>query len=149
MSQLCKRLSDCPSERLAQCRGVDVHAMPEEGPLQRAWKAGYDTGYYVKNPCHERDFVPSEHVRAVVEERTPQDYAIEHAGFLATAADQVLADYQAYTLAQMLADEGGDDGEAELADAIDEARDDLHEGLRNLREMAYEFRKRRDRAIPQ
>lgn len=92
---------------------------------------------------------PAEDVRAVVEDRTPQDYAIEHAGFLATAADQVLADYQAYSLAQMLSDEGGDDGEAELTDAIDEARDDLHEGLRNLREMAYEFRKRRDRAIPQ
>lgn len=91
----------------------------------------------------------AEDARAAVEDRTPQDYAIEHAGFLATAADQVLADYQAYTLAQMLADEGGDDGEAELTDAIDEARDDLHEGLRNLREMTYEFRKRRDRALPQ
>lgn len=92
---------------------------------------------------------PAEDVRAVAEERTTQDYAIEHAGFLATAADQVLADYQAYSLAQMLANEGGDDGEAELTDAIDEARDDLHEGLRNLREMTYEFRKRRARATPQ
>jgi len=64
-----KRVSNCPADRLAQCRGGDV--------------------------------------RAVVDERTVQDYAIEHAGFLANAADQVLADYQAYTLAQMLADEGG------------------------------------------
>ena len=112
MSNQAKRLSDCPAERLAQCRG---EGMP---------------------PAGGRLFDPS-----------PKDYAIEHASYLATAADQVLADYQAYTLAQMIANEGGDDGEEELTDAIDQARDDLHEGLSNLRSMTYEFRKRRDRAI--
>lgn len=55
----------------------DVRAVPEEGPLQRAWKAGYDTGYYVKNPCHDREFVPSEHVRSVVEEPLPFQYRVK------------------------------------------------------------------------
>ncbi|MDD1976970.1 hypothetical protein [Pseudomonas tussilaginis] len=79
-------------------------------------------------------------------ERDARDYAIEHAGFLADAADQVLADYKAYSLAQMLESEGGDDGGGELEDAVDAARDDLREGLANLRGMAYEFRKRRVRS---
>ncbi|MNJ40712.1 hypothetical protein D3C77_356120 [compost metagenome] len=79
-------------------------------------------------------------------ERDARDYAIEHAGFLADAADQVLADYKAYSVAQMLKSEGGDDGDGELEDAVDAARDDLREGLANLRGMAYEFRKRRVRS---
>ncbi|WP_323157938.1 hypothetical protein [Pseudomonas fulva] len=78
--------------------------------------------------------------------RDERDYAIEHAGYLADAADQVLADYQAYSLAQMLENEAGDDGDGEHEEAVDSARDDLHEGLANLRSMAYEFRKRRSQA---
>lgn len=78
--------------------------------------------------------------------RDERDYAIEHAGYLADAADQVLADYQAYSLAQMLENKGGDDGDGEHAEAVDSARDELHEGLANLRSMTYEFRKRRPRS---
>ncbi|MFK3718674.1 hypothetical protein ACI2J9_03630 [Pseudomonas fulva] len=80
--------------------------------------------------------------------RDERDYAIEHAGYLADAADQVLADYQAYALAQMLENEGGDDGDGEHAEAVDSARDELHEGLANLRSMTFEFRKRRPRSNP-
>lgn len=80
--------------------------------------------------------------------RDERDYAIEHAGYLADAADQVLADYQAYSLAQMLENEGGDDGDGEHAEAVDSARDELHDGLANLRSMTYEFRKRRPRSKP-
>lgn len=79
--------------------------------------------------------------------RDERDYAIEHAGYLADAADQVLADYQAYSLAQMLENEGGDDGDDEHAEAVDSARGELHEGLANLRSMTYEFRKRRHQAV--
>jgi len=78
--------------------------------------------------------------------RDARDYAIEHAGYLVDAADQVQADYQAYALAQMLEKEAGDDGDAEHEEAVDSARDELHEGLANLRSMAYEFRKRRAHA---
>lgn len=78
--------------------------------------------------------------------RDARDYAIEHAGYLADAAEQVVADYQAYALAQMLKSEGGDDGDGELEHAVDSARDELHEGLANLRSMTYEFRKRSSHA---
>ena len=78
--------------------------------------------------------------------RDARDYAIEHAGYLADAADHVLADYQAYSLAQMTKEEAGDDGAGEHEEAADSARDELREGLANLRSMVYEFRKRRPRA---
>lgn len=80
-----------------------------------------------------------------VQERSPKDYAIEHAEYMAASADQVIAEYQAYGLALMAVDEGGDDGESELFDTIDSAREDLQEALVTLRSRVYEFRKRRDR----
>lgn len=79
-------------------------------------------------------------------DRSPKDYAIEHAGYMATAADNVQAEYQAYSLAQLAVDEGGDDGADELAESVDAARDELHEALSSLRSMVYEFRKRENRA---
>jgi hypothetical protein len=82
-------------------------------------------------------------------DRSPKDYAIEHAEYLAAAADSLQDAYKAYSLAQMNIDEGGDDGESELVELVDGARQDLHEALNELRGMTYEFRKRRDRAIPQ
>ena len=75
-------------------------------------------------------------------ERSSQDYAIEHAEYMAKSADGVLAKFQAYGLALLAVDEGGDDGEGELFEAIDSARGDLQEALVDLRSMVYEFRKR-------
>ncbi|MGC5703012.1 hypothetical protein J4P02_22655 [Pseudomonas sp. NFXW11] len=75
-------------------------------------------------------------------ERSPKDYAIEHAEYMAKSADDVLEKFQAYGLALMAVDEGGDDGEGELFEAIDDARGDLQESLVDLRSMVYEFRKR-------
>ncbi|MDD0981334.1 hypothetical protein [Pseudomonas shahriarae] len=82
---------------------------------------------------------------AVLSERSPKDYAIEHAEYMAKSADDVLAQFQAYGLALLAVDEGGDDGEGELFENVDAARSDLQESLLNLRSMVYEFRKRRDR----
>jgi hypothetical protein len=79
-------------------------------------------------------------------DRSPKDYAIEHAEYMATAADHVMDEFQAYGLALLAVDEGGDDGEGELFDAIDSARQDLQEALVTLRGRVYDFRKRRDRA---
>lgn len=75
-------------------------------------------------------------------ERSNKDYAIEHAEYMAKSADGVLAKFQAYGLALLAVDEGGDDGEGELFEAIDSARGDLQESLVDLRSMVYEFRKR-------
>jgi len=75
-------------------------------------------------------------------ERSNKDYAIEHAEYMARSADDVLAKFQAYGLALLACDEGGDDGEGELLENIDSARGDLQESLADLRGMVYEFRKR-------
>ena len=75
-------------------------------------------------------------------DRSPEAYAIEHAEYMAKSADDVLAKFQAYGLALLAVDEGGDDGRGELFEAIDTARGDLEESLVDLRSMVYEFRKR-------
>lgn len=80
---------------------------------------------------------------AALPERSPKDYAIEHAGYMACSADHVIAEFQNYGLALMAADEGGDDGEGELFEAIESTRQDLQEALVELRSMVFEFRKRR------
>lgn len=81
-------------------------------------------------------------VAVVLDERSPQDYSIEHAEYMAKSADDVLAKFQAYGLALLAVDEGGDDGEGELLENIDSTRGDLQEALVDLRGMVYEFRKR-------
>lgn len=82
-----------------------------------------------------------------VHERSPKDYAIEHAEYMATSVDHVLTEFQRYGLALLAVDEGGDEGEGELFDAVDSARQDLQEALVTLRSRAYEFRKRQARTI--
>ena len=64
---------------------------------------------------------------------------------MAKSADHVLSEFQAYGLALMAVHEGGDDGEGELFEAIDSARQDLQEALVDLRSMVFEFRKRSNR----
>lgn len=81
-------------------------------------------------------------VAVVIPVRSPKDYAIEHAEYMAKSADDVMAKFQAYGLAIFAVDEGGDDGEGELLENIDSARGDLQESLVELRSMVYEFRKR-------
>lgn len=75
-------------------------------------------------------------------DRSPEAYAVEHAEYMAKSADGVLAKFQAYGLALLAVDEGGDDGEGELLENIDSTRSDLQEALVDLRSMVYEFRKR-------
>ena len=81
-------------------------------------------------------------------DRSPQDYAVEHAEYMAKSADDVLTKFQAYGMALLAVDEGGDDGEGELLEAIDSTRQDLQESLVDLRAMVYEFRKRSNLCTP-
>jgi hypothetical protein len=90
----------------------------------------------------DRVIVQPAPVAVLLPDRSLQDYAIEHAEYMAQSADDVLAKFQAYGLALLAVDEGGDDGEDELLENIDSARDDLQESLVDLRSMVYEFRKR-------
>ena len=97
---------------------------------------------YCNTPLYAEQPAP---VAVELPERSSQDYAIEHAEYMAQSADDVLAKFQAYGLALLAIDEGGDDGEGELFEAIDTARGDLQESLVDLRGMVYEFRKRSSR----
>ncbi len=92
---------------------------------------------------------PAEDVRAVGDERSQKDYAIEHAEYMATAADYVGEHFNAYGLALFEFDESDADDDSDMLEAIDSAREDLQESMTNLRHMVYEFRKRRARAIQQ
>ncbi|QLG93311.1 hypothetical protein HZF02_15655 [Pseudomonas yamanorum] len=119
--------------------------------LQRAFElGGTDDGSYLLEAAELCEVMrlyaeqPAP-VAVGVHQRSHKDYAIEHAEYMATTADHVMEEFQAYGLALMAVDEGGDDGEDELFDAVDSARQDLQEALVTLRGRVYEFRKRRDR----
>lgn len=75
--------------------------------------------------------------------RTPQDYAIEQAGYMAKAGEQLLEaiNEQADLLIRR---EESDDIEANTIEAAGEA---VSDAMSSLRLQIYEFRKRRDRAL--
>jgi hypothetical protein len=79
--------------------------------------------------------------------RTDADYAIEHAGYLATAAEQFITSIDEFDAAANALEEGTDDEtDDELKRALDhafEVRCDHRNGLANA---IYEFRKRAERA---
>ncbi|MCP1464414.1 hypothetical protein [Pseudomonas sp. S3E17] len=125
-----------PVERCYDVRAKMIIAFNEAkkagGDLDDALDAAYKSALrYSPNPLSAEE-----------PDRSPEAYAIEHAEYMAKSADQVLAKFQAYGLALLAVDEGGDDGEGELLENIDSARSDLQESLVDLRSMVYEFRKR-------
>ena len=119
-----------------------VVAAPDSTTERRAWYVD-DLRVLLAAPAEQPPAVGRE------PDRSPEDYAIEHAEYMAKSSDDVLAKFQAYSLALLSADEGGDDGEGELFEAIDNARSDLQESLVDLRSMVYEFRKRSSRCTSQ
>lgn len=76
-------------------------------------------------------------------ERTPTDYALEFAEYMAKGAEQLIEAVNALALAEQARDEGDGD---ELDAKVDEARQDCTEFLTGLRNDIYQFRTRRDRA---
>lgn len=78
--------------------------------------------------------------------RSPKDYAIEHAEYLAKSCEFLSGAYDEYGLALVAAEH--DDGDAdELLEAVQQARESLQEALVNVRGYVYEFRKRSARAL--
>lgn len=82
--------------------------------------------------------------------RTPRDYAIEHAGYLAKAAKgyiQAVNELSQVDLA--IEDDDGEDPKVgqDLQQQQDAAREQLSEATRNLHTCIFEFEKRRDRAV--
>ena len=82
-------------------------------------------------------------LRDELRERTPVDYAIEHAGYLVTAANQVIEARNELDALMMRQDEGGDVGDDEMQAAQEAVGDASHV----LRLAIHEFEKRRDRAL--
>lgn len=72
-------------------------------------------------------------------ERTPQDYAIEHAEYLAQYAERLL---DAINHLNAQCDE---DGDAFDSDALARAEEAVTEAFSSVRSGIYEFRKRRDK----
>lgn len=131
-----EQVAHMPVERCYDVRAKMIIAFNEAkkngGDLDDALDAAYKSALrFSPNP-----------LTAEQPDRSPESYAIEHAEYMAKSADDVLAKFQAYGLALLACDEGGDDGEGELLENIDSARGDLQEALVDLRGMVYEFRKR-------
>lgn len=76
-------------------------------------------------------------------ERTPQDYAIEHAEYMAQDAERLLD-----TINHLNA-QRDEDGDAFDSDALARAEEAVTEAFGSVRNGIYEFRKRRDRAAAQ
>lgn len=84
-------------------------------------------------------------------ERTPEQYAIEHGRYLASAARQFMDACNAVWSAQQSVDDDETDTENEAAgllNRLDEAKESQSEGWRALENAIYEFTKRADRAYP-
>lgn len=78
-------------------------------------------------------------------ERTPEQYAIEHAGYLATASADLCDKINALENLRLAAEES----DAEIDTAEEErAIEALSDARRAVRNAVYEFEKRRDRCQP-
>jgi hypothetical protein len=75
--------------------------------------------------------------------RTDKDYAIEHAGYLATAARNYMMAVGAEAVARM---DDENDGTEDTAEKVEQALESLSDAGRSLSGAIYEFEKRRDRA---
>lgn len=78
--------------------------------------------------------------------RTPTDYALEHAEYLAQSAELFIASTMALQKAEIALEEAAEPTD-DMGTAIEVARESLSDHLRGLESNVYEFRKRRDRAI--
>ena len=88
------------------------------------------------------DESPADSAGDVLRERTPTDYALEHAEYMAKDGDELLSALEALSAAELVLEESGEDDDGAVADA----RDAVWGRVRALRSGLYEFRKRRDRA---
>ena len=78
--------------------------------------------------------------------RSPKDYAIEHAEYMAKCVDRLSVCFDEYGMAIAAAELGEDEDEG-AQESVDETRGELQEALVDLRGYVYEFRKRSARAI--
>lgn len=79
-------------------------------------------------------------------QRTPTDYALEFAEYMAKGAEQLIDAVNALATAEQRRDEGCDDELIDLDDLVNQAQDECTEYLAGLRSDIHQFRTRRDRA---
>lgn len=75
------------------------------------------------------------------DERKPADFAIEHGEYLARRAETMIERVNALAEAELRREESDDDD-----GDVDDARGEVTEAMRSLRNGVYEFRKRAERA---
>ena len=92
-------------------------------------------------PSAQAERAPVVQAVQATSERTPQDYAIEHAEYMAVDGERLIAAINDFSKALQEVD----DGTANPSD-VDAARETLTEALGAMQSGIYEFRKRRDRA---
>jgi hypothetical protein len=78
-------------------------------------------------------------------DRTPTDYALEHAEDMAKTAERLLDAMNAADEARFMLEASNDEIHRQLSQEADDVRSEYRQALRN---KIYEFRKRRDRAAP-
>ena len=84
--------------------------------------------------------------------RTPEDYAIEHAEYMAVRAEHLLAAVQEHAAAHVAREDDGNDPDSDedissLNDRCERANEGVTEAMAKMRDGIHEFRKRKDRAL--
>lgn len=84
----------------------------------------------------------------VPSKRSAADYAIEHAGYLAEAANTLVDRLNAEAAARQAVDDAEDDSQGKAREEqLVAAVESTGEAMRSIRSRVYEFEKRRDRAL--
>lgn len=84
--------------------------------------------------------------------RTPADFAIEHAEYMAASAERLVSAVQEHAAAHSALVNDGDDPDSDeditsLNERCDRADELVGDAMRSVTNRVYEFRKRRDRAL--
>ena len=102
------------------------------GQIQGNWLAWQAARAHLAQPAQAVDYTG----------RSAKDYAIEHAGYMARGATGLIDAINDLELARQQFDEG--DGSEDATNAAEQSLGDAMSALRNI---IYEFEKRRDRAL--
>jgi hypothetical protein len=116
-------------------RPADV---PTNGVAAVKTKGKADSALAATTPAPACRAEPATDARA---ERTPTDYALEHAEYMAKAAEGLVDACGAQALAEQRRDEADEDDDHDAL--VDSARQHLGESMRRVRDGIYDFRKRR------
>jgi hypothetical protein len=121
---------------------------PKDDPdTENGWGQWAETKTNAALDALTKALMPPDETSARRLQRTPMDYALEHAEYLAIAAEGFMEDVNNLDAATMAIEEDDSDTTRQsLHEAFDRALEARSEGLSTLRSRVYEFRKRAERA---